>query len=29
MILSERMENNLATIITTNLELGEIEAAYD
>ena len=29
MILSERMENNLATIITTNLDLGEIEATYD
>lgn len=29
MILSERMENNLATIITTNLDLGEIESTYD
>ena len=29
MILSQRMENNLATIISTNLNLGEIEENYD
>ena len=29
MLISERMENGLATIISTNLDLGEIESTYD